>query len=176
MVMTYNRRVWINHRGEVANPAMIIRSWSAKQEYTYISPPPFAPENLVSRDGLGRPVPRQPAHSPDTFRLNLVLTYGIPPAFRGGILLFVPPTTIIIESVPSLSGDATAYRWRSRPRVCLHNRAVICQGSSSNSNGCCLFRYHHGPMNVRLSFPTPTYTIHIIGMYSGHDMTWHDMT
>ena len=24
--------------------------------------PPFAPENLVSRDGLGCPVPRQPAH------------------------------------------------------------------------------------------------------------------
>ena len=22
--------------------------------------------------------------------------------------------------------------------------------------GCCLFRYHHGPMNVRLSFPTTT--------------------
>ena len=27
-----------------------------------ISQSPFAPENLVSRDGLGSPVPRQPAH------------------------------------------------------------------------------------------------------------------
>ena len=27
-----------------------------------ISLPPFAPENLVSRDGFGRPVPCQPAH------------------------------------------------------------------------------------------------------------------
>ena len=27
-----------------------------------ISPSPFAPENLVSRDGFGSPVPRQPAH------------------------------------------------------------------------------------------------------------------
>ena len=25
---------------------------------------PFAPENLVSREGFGRPVPRQPAHFP----------------------------------------------------------------------------------------------------------------
>ena len=25
---------------------------------------PFAPENLVSRDGFGRPVPRHPAHAP----------------------------------------------------------------------------------------------------------------
>ena len=29
-----------------------------------ISLSPFAPGNLVSRDGFGRPVPRQPAHSP----------------------------------------------------------------------------------------------------------------
>ena len=51
--------------------------------------PVFAPENLVSRDGSGSPVPRQPAHlhnnlaepgahSPHS-RLNVVLTYGIPP-------------------------------------------------------------------------------------------------
>ena len=48
----------------------------------------FAPENLVSRDGFGSPVPRQPAHlhtlaesgahSPHSW-LNVVLTYGIPP-------------------------------------------------------------------------------------------------
>ena len=28
------------------------------------SPVPVLPENLVSRDGFSRPVPRQPAHSP----------------------------------------------------------------------------------------------------------------
>ena len=31
------------------------------------------------------------------------------------------------------------------------------QGSSSN--GCCIFRYHHGPINVRFSFPTPTISV-----------------
>ena len=37
---------------------------------------PFAPENyLVSRDGLGSPVPRQPAHLP-TQAESVVLTYG----------------------------------------------------------------------------------------------------
>ena len=46
----------------------------------------FAPENLVSRDGFGSPVPCQPAHSMP--RLNLVLTYGIPPEFRGDVPLF----------------------------------------------------------------------------------------
>ena len=42
---------------------------------------PCVPENLVSRDGFSRPVPRQPANL-HTHKLNLVLTYGIPPEFR----------------------------------------------------------------------------------------------
>ena len=43
----------------------------------------FAPENLVSRDEFGRSVPRQPFLF-SILKLNLVLTYGIPPDFRGG--------------------------------------------------------------------------------------------
>ena len=39
------------------------------------------------------------AHSFSTRRPNLVLTHGIPPALRGGVFLFIPPTAI--ESVPS---------------------------------------------------------------------------
>ena len=67
-------------------------------------------------------------------RLNLVLTHGIPPDFRGGgHLLFTPPYAIGL--FPSLSGHAIAYRWRSLPRVHRH-RASNHQGSSSN--GCCL--------------------------------------
>ena len=39
----------------------------------------LAAENVVSRDRFGGPVPRQPvAHSPHS-RLNVALTYGIPP-------------------------------------------------------------------------------------------------
>ena len=45
----------------------------------------FAPENLVSRDRFGSPVPRQPAHLRTYAGMNLVLTYGIPPDFRGGV-------------------------------------------------------------------------------------------
>ena len=70
-----------------------------------------------------------------TLRLNLVLTHGIPPDFRGGVHLFIPPC--ILGSVPSLSGHAIAYRWRSVPRVRRH-RASSPQGNSSN--GCCLCR------------------------------------
>ena len=66
--------------------------------------------------------------------LNLVLTHGIPPEFRGGVHIFLPaPHTI--GPVPSLSGHAIAYRLRSLPRVRWH-RASSPRGSSSN--GCCL--------------------------------------
>ena len=59
-------------------------------------------------------------------RLNLMLTYGIPPEFRGGVHMKPP---YAIGSVPSLSGHAVAYRWRSLPRVRRH-RASKPQGSS----------------------------------------------
>ena len=48
---------------------------------------PFTPENLVSRDGFGRPITRQSAFS--TIRLNMVLINGIPPGFRGGVHIFI---------------------------------------------------------------------------------------
>ena len=88
-----------------------------------------------------------------TLRLNLVLTHGIPPAFRGGVHLFIPPITI--GSVPNLYQvtHANTYRCHSLPRVRRH-RASSPQGSWSN--GCCLFRYHHGPFFMRPSFSTPT--------------------
>ena len=117
---------------------------------------PFVPEKLVSRDGFGRrPVPRQPAlilHTPaessiinhQSSIINLVLTRGIPPDFRASVRLFISSTAI--GSVPNLSGHAIAYRWRSLLRVRRHRAR----------NGCCLFRDHHVPVHVRLSFPTPT--------------------
>ena len=52
-----------------------------------ISLSPFAPENLVSRDGFGSPVRVSLLIS--MLRLNLVLAYGIPPEFRGDVHLFI---------------------------------------------------------------------------------------
>ena len=46
-----------NQPGKVANPAR-----GQLNRGFFFSPAPFAPENLVSRDGFGSPVPRQPAH------------------------------------------------------------------------------------------------------------------
>ena len=48
----------------------------------------FAPEILVSRDGFGSPVPRQPAHLRTQAESGTYL-HGIPPDFRGGVHLFL---------------------------------------------------------------------------------------
>ena len=53
-----------------------------------ISVSAFVPENLVSRDGFGS-VPSRVSLLISVLRLNLVLTYGIPPEFRGGVHLFI---------------------------------------------------------------------------------------
>ena len=85
---------------------------------------PCVPENLVSRDGSSCPVPRQPAHPHtqaesgaclrDSSRVPRRRPFMKPPYATG--------------SVPSLSGHAIAYRWRSLPRVRRH-RASKPQGS-----------------------------------------------
>ena len=55
MVITYSR-VWINR---VRLPILLVVRWTEKMN---IPLSPCVPENLVSRDGFSRPVPRQPAH------------------------------------------------------------------------------------------------------------------
>ena len=135
MDITYSKSM--DQPGRVVNPARG-------------QPNPFAPENLVSRDGFGRPVPRQPDHSPTQAEFIIVLTHGVgflPFSAAASIYLFIPPTAI--GSVPSSSGHAIAYRWHSLPRVHRHRGSNL-QGSSSNA--CCLFRYHHGPTSLRLFF------------------------
>ena len=90
-----------------------------------ISLPAFAPEKLVSRDGFSRPVPRQPAHLHTQAESGAYLRDSSRVPRRRPFMK--PPYAI--ESVPSLSGYAIAYRWHSLPRVRRH-RASKPQGSS----------------------------------------------
>ena len=64
---------------------------------------PYGRENLVSRDGVQ---PSRPASacSFSILRLNLVLTHGIPPDFRGGVHLFIK-TAIRHRVSPELIGS-----------------------------------------------------------------------
>ena len=67
--------------GKVANPA----SGQLNRE-NYFSLSAFAPENFVSRERFGSPVPHWPAHLHNQAESG---AYGIPPEFLGGVHLFI---------------------------------------------------------------------------------------
>ena len=87
---------------------------------------PCVPENLVSRDGFSRPVPRQSAHLHTQAESGAYLrdSSRVP---RRGPFIMKPPYAI--GSIRSLSCHAIAYQWRSLPRARRH-RASKPQGSS----------------------------------------------
>ena len=115
----------------------------------YISLSTFAPENLVSRDGFGNPVPRQLTHLHNQAGSGTYLQDSSRvPRWRPFTYL-KPPCAI--GSVPSLSGHAIAYRWPSLPNVRRH-RASKPQDSSER---VLPWAGHHGPINMRLSFLHP---------------------
>ena len=118
MVITYSR-VWINR---VRLPILLVVSLTGKIN---IPLSPCVPEDLVSRGGFSRPVPHQPAHLHAQAESGAYLRDSSPVPRRRPFIK--PPYAI--GSVPSLSGRATAYRWRSLPRVRQH-RASKPQGSS----------------------------------------------
>ena len=93
--------------GKVANPA---RGQLNRENNIPLSP--CVPENLVSRDGFSRPVPRQPAHLHTQAESGAYLRDSS--RFPRRRPFMKPPYAI--GSVQSLSGHAIAYRWRSLPR------------------------------------------------------------
>ena len=103
--------------------------WSSvvsSTEKKNISLSAFTPENLVSRDRFGSPVPRQRAHLHTQAESGAYLrdSSRVP---RGRPFIYFK-TPYAIGSVPGLSGHAIAYRWHSLPRVRRH-RASKPQGS-----------------------------------------------
>ena len=120
MVITYSKSK--DQPGKVANPAR-----GQPNREMNISLSAFAPGNLVSRDGFGSPVPRQPAHLHTQAEFGAYLRDSSRVPRRRPFIYLNPP--YVIGSVPSLSGHAIAYRWRSLPRVRRH-RASKPQGSS----------------------------------------------
>ena len=140
MVITYSR-VWINL---VRLPILLVVSWTGEMN---IPLSPCVPENLVSRDGFSRPVPRQTAHphtqaktgaySRDSSRVPRRRPFMKPP--------------YAIGLVASLSGHAIAYRWRSLPRVRRHRASKPPRSFRTSA----ALAGHHEPIDIRLSFPQP---------------------
>ena len=108
--------------GKVANPAR-----GQLKRKMNVSVSAFAPENLVSRDGFGSPFPRQPAHLHSQAESGAYIRDSSRFLQRRPLLYLKRPDAI--ESVPSVSDHAIAYRWRSLPRVRRH-RASTPLGSS----------------------------------------------
>ena len=118
----------------------------------FFSLSPFAPEDSVSRDGFGCPVPCQPCY---------LLTQVESGAYPWDSFRFRRRCPFHLHREPP-SGQrqldksrATAYRWRSLPKI-RRCRASINRPLGSSSNGGCLFRYQHESIFVRVSFPSPT--------------------
>ena len=91
---------------------LLVVSWAEKINFSLST---FAPENLVSRDGFGSPVPRQTAHLHTQAESGAYLpNCSRVPRWR--LFIYFKPT-YAIGSAPSLSGHGLAYRWRLLPRV-----------------------------------------------------------
>ena len=127
-VITYSKS--LDRPGKVANPAC---SWSAEQGEKINKCPPLR-LRIWSRE-TGTAVPSHVS----LLILHIQAESGAysrdPPDFRGRVHLFMSPTAI--ESVPSLSGHAIAYRWRSLPSVRRHRASSPqCYSSSGCSFSC----------------------------------------
>ena len=122
-----------------------------KNEYF---PCPHSFLRIWSRE-TGSAVPSRVSLLISILRLNLVLIYGIPPEFRGGVHLF-------ISNRHTPLGQSRVYRVTQ-----LRTDGVHCRESAGTEpvnlkvvpNECCLGSalagHHGGPINIRLSFPHP---------------------
>ena len=130
-----------------------------------ISLSPFAPENVVPRDGFGRLVFRHPAHSPH--RLDLVLTPGFLPDFRGGVHLCIPPSAIGCVS-PEFMGSRNCV-----PMVCTaesppdQGQSVTCAAFSGITVG--LFSRTLFPHPLLVLSGHARYTKYRKGTTNGHE-------
>ena len=96
---TYSKSM--HQLGKAANPA---RSQLNRDMNIALSA--FAPENLVSRDGFGSPVPRQPVHLQTQAESGAYLRDSSRLPRRRPFIYLKPPYAI--GSVPSLSRHAIA--------------------------------------------------------------------
>ena len=96
-MVTHVARLWIK---PVRLPVLLVVSWTGKMN---ISLSAFVSENLVSRDGFGDPVPRQPAHLHTLTESGAYLRDSSRVLRRRPFIYVEPPYAI--GSVPSFIGS-----------------------------------------------------------------------
>ena len=126
-------------------PILLVVSWTGKID---ISLSAFAPENLISRDDFGGPVPRQPAHLHTHAGSMLTLWDSS---------RFPPRRPFIYLNHHTPSGQSRVYRVTQLHTDSVHRRESAGTGPVNLKvvpNECCLVvAGHHGPISMRLSFP-----------------------
>ena len=116
--------------GKVANPA---RGQLNRENDIPLSP--CVPENLVSRDGFSRPVPRQPAHLHTQAESGALLTGFLPSSAAASIYLY--------KNRHTPSGRSRVYRvtqLRTDGANCLESAGTGPVDLKVVPNGCCLGR------------------------------------
>ena len=122
-MVTHIARAWINR---VKLSILLVVSRTGKMN---IFSSAFAPEDLISRDGFGSPVPCQPDHLLTQAESGAYVRGSCRVPRRRLFPYLKPPYSEIRQSRSCLSGHAIVYRWRSLPRVRRH-RASKRQGKS----------------------------------------------
>ena len=145
-VIKHIARVWINR---VRLPILLVVSSTEKMNIFLSS---FAPENLVSREGFGSPVPRQSAH------LHTQAEFGAYLLRDSSRVPWRRPY-ICLTAIHTPSGPPRVYRVTQLRTDGVHCRESTCTTGPVNlrvvPNGCCLDRSPYGPINMRLPFPHP---------------------
>ena len=129
--------------GKVANPA---RGQLNRENNNSLSA--FAPENLVSRDRFGSPVPRQPAH------LHTQAESG---AYLRDSSRVPRQCPLFIQNRHTQSAQSRVYRVTQMRTGGLHCRESAGTGPVNLKAVpmSAALAGHHGPINMRLSFPHP---------------------
>ena len=136
-------REWIN---PVRLPILLVVSGTRKINVSLFG---FAPENLVSRDGFGSPVPRQPAH------LHTQAEYS---AYSRDSSRVPRPRPFFFLNRHTPSGQSRVYRATQLRADGVHCRESAGTGPVNLKvvpNESAALTGHHGPINMRLSFPHP---------------------
>ena len=120
MILTNSKRS-INR---VRLPTLLVVSWTEKMN-VFLSP--FAPENLVSRDGFDSPVPRQPTHLHTQAEFGAYLRDSSRFSRRQCPFIYLNRHTPSGQS--RVYRVTRLYRWRSLLRVRRHGASKP-QGSS----------------------------------------------